>query len=143
MPMRPLKLPQDAKPLPDLLVPAFQDPEHPQWGVHADEAESVADQLREVRRLWPLLAPLRLVSTTARPELAAPLLGYIAFQVARRSPGRRLEAQIAGWQHALLTAARVVGLREKLRGYEMGLRLESASHVAGSPLASARERDRG
>lgn len=336
MPMRPLKMPRDAKILPDLIIPAFQYPDHPEWGVQTDEAESIVDQLRGVRRIWPLIAPLRLVSaplrdvlrgviweedgkpagvtfvmrqgasdrwtianvavlpayrrrgiaqrmvraaiatardhgahlvaldviagnapavalyehlgferyeervtlerhpaatplaptplppgyrfeeiaftrwherydlarrttpeTVARyrpvepaafrmpllfrvplrllgplsgerqrqvvvrsergerggqgpvmgtatysvrtrqggfayceaaldpthPELAAPLLGYVVAQVERRSPGRRLEAQIAGWQRALLEAAPAVGLREKLTGYQMGLRL--------------------
>ena len=346
MPIRPLTLPEDAKLLPDLLVPAFQYPDHPEWGVQADEAESMADQLRGVRRLWPLLAPLRLISAPmrdvlrgviweeggkpvgvtfvmrqgasdrwsisdvavlpayrrrgiaqgmvqaaietarehgarlvelaviagnapaialyerlgferfddevrlerdgadmdaarlmkpslpagyrfdeiaftrwrerydlarrrtphavsryrpvvpvafrmplllrapvrvlgpltgdaqrqvvlreqrsgqvvgvamysvrtraggvasceatldpARPELAVPLLGYVALKVARRSPGRRLEARIAGWQHALLAAAPEVGLREKLRGYEMGLRL--APEAGSTSRASA------
>lgn len=350
MPIRPLKLPRDAKLLPDLLVPAFQYPDHPEWGVQADEAESMADQLRGVRHLWPLLAPLRLISApmrdvlrgviweedgrpvgvtfvmrqgasdrwsisnvavlpayrrrgiaqrmvraaidTARdhgartvelaviagntpaialyerlgferfdervmverdgadmdparlappslppgyrfeeiaftrwrerfdlarrttpeavtryrpvepvayrlpllfrvpvrvlgpltgdaqrqvvvrarrggqvvgvaaytirtraggvanceaaldsdhPELAAPLLSYVELQTARRSPGRRLEARIAGWQHALLVAAPEVGLREKLRGLEMGLRLAPATGATvGASGAGAR-----
>jgi hypothetical protein len=51
----------------------------------------------------------------------------VAVQIAQRSRGRRLEVQIAGWQDALLAAAPEVGLREKLRGFEMGLRLARES----------------
>lgn len=69
MPIRPLKLPRDAKLLSSLLVPAFQYPDHPEWGVQADEVESMADQLRGVRRIWPLLAPLRLFSAPMRDVL--------------------------------------------------------------------------
>lgn len=69
MPIRPLKLPRDAKILPGLLVPAFQYPDHPEWGVQTDEAESIADQVRAARIIWPLLAPLRLVSASLRDVL--------------------------------------------------------------------------
>lgn len=69
MPMRPLKMPRDVAFLPDLGITAFQYPEHPEWGVQADEAESIASQLRAVGRIWPLLAPLRLVSAPLRDAL--------------------------------------------------------------------------
>lgn len=69
MPMRPLKMPRDAKLLPDLIIPAFQYPDHPEWGVQADEAESIVDQLRAARMIWPLLAPVRLVSAPMRDVL--------------------------------------------------------------------------
>ncbi|MFI5274018.1 MAG: GNAT family N-acetyltransferase [Ktedonobacterales bacterium] len=71
MTLRALKLPQDTRVLEALIVPGFQYPDHPEWGVQADEAEAIADTMRSVRRMWPLLAPFWRLSPAMRDVLRA------------------------------------------------------------------------
>ena len=66
MPARPLKLPEDLIPAADMLVRTFQYPDHPEWGVQSDEQEQLVDSIRRIRRVWPLVGALALVSPGLR-----------------------------------------------------------------------------
>ena len=55
MPSRPFELPADLDVLIDLVPRCFQYPENPDWGVQEDEAESLVDGLRGVKRIWWLV----------------------------------------------------------------------------------------
>jgi GNAT superfamily N-acetyltransferase len=66
MPMRPFKLPDDIPILIDVLPPSFQYPENDAWSIQADEAESLADSLNGLRRLWPVLRVLQVVYAPLR-----------------------------------------------------------------------------
>jgi ribosomal protein S18 acetylase RimI-like enzyme len=66
MPMRPLRLPSDLLSLTGMLTKTFQYPEHPEWGIREDEQQDILRMIRSMRRLWPLLRVLQLVSPTLR-----------------------------------------------------------------------------
>jgi ribosomal protein S18 acetylase RimI-like enzyme len=66
MPMRPMRLPGDLLPLTDMLVKTFQYPDHPEWGIREDEQQDILRMIKSLRRLWPLLRVLQLVSPTLR-----------------------------------------------------------------------------
>ncbi|MDD5264921.1 MAG: GNAT family N-acetyltransferase [Candidatus Bipolaricaulis sp.] len=66
MTVRPLRLPQDLVPTADMLVRTFQYPEHPEWGVQSDEQEQLVDGIRRIRRIWPVVRALSLVSPAMR-----------------------------------------------------------------------------
>jgi ribosomal protein S18 acetylase RimI-like enzyme len=57
----------------ELLLQAFHYPENETWSVQADEKESLVDMLRSLRRLWPLIRLIQLIS----PSLRDVLLGYV------------------------------------------------------------------
>jgi len=73
MSVRTIKLPADLHAMGELLLEAFHYPENETWSVQADEQESLTDMLRSLRRLWPLIRLIQLVS----PSLRDVLLGYI------------------------------------------------------------------
>jgi len=73
MGMRPLRLPHDFAALADMLVETFQYPENPEWSVQADEKEDLAQEIRGMRRVWPLVRLLQLV----HPPLRDILRGFI------------------------------------------------------------------
>jgi len=66
MSMRPIRLPQDLKPLTDMLVRTFQYPEHPEWSIKPDEQEDIVQTIRSLRRLWPLLRVFQVFSPSLR-----------------------------------------------------------------------------
>ena len=102
-----------------------------------DSGQAMGAALYSVRKRTGGIATCEPVLDPERPELAAPLLGYVVAEVERTCPGRRLEARIASWQTALLEAAPAVGLQVTLTGYQMGLRHTPVPSGAG---AGARER---
>ena len=55
MTIRPIRLPGDLESLADMLGEAFQYPENEAWSVQRDEQEQLADAMRNLRRLWPLI----------------------------------------------------------------------------------------
>lgn len=66
MTMRPLKLPSDLIPAADVLARTFQYPDHPEWGVQSDEQEQIVDSVRRIRRAWPVIRALSLLSPGMR-----------------------------------------------------------------------------
>jgi len=66
MPMRPLRLPQDFRPIGEMIPLTFQYPDHPEWGFREDERNEIARTIRTLRRLWPLLRFLGLFSSSLR-----------------------------------------------------------------------------
>ncbi len=66
MTVRPLRLPRDLIPAADMLVKTFQYPEHPEWGVRSDEQEQLVDGIQRIRRIWPVVRALALVSPGMR-----------------------------------------------------------------------------
>jgi ribosomal protein S18 acetylase RimI-like enzyme len=69
MPLRELRLPQDLIPLADLIARAFHYPENPAWDVQVDEVEEMVDTFTRLKRSWPLIRPLMLLSPTLRDIL--------------------------------------------------------------------------
>jgi len=69
MPMRPLRLPGDLVPLAEMLVKTFQYPENPEWGIRADEEEDLAREIRNLRRIWPIVRAFQFVSPALRDLL--------------------------------------------------------------------------
>lgn len=66
MPMRPIRLPGDLLPMLDMLPRTFQYPENPEWSFREDEKEDIAREIRNLRRIWPLLRVLQLFSAALR-----------------------------------------------------------------------------
>ena len=66
MPMRPLQLPRDLSTLVEVIPRAFQYPENPEWSMRQDEMDDIVRMIRSVRRLWPLVRILQLVSSPLR-----------------------------------------------------------------------------
>ena len=66
MTIRDVRLPQDLQPLGDMLVDTFQYPENPTWSLRSDETEQIADMIRSLRRLWPVIRTLQAVVPSAR-----------------------------------------------------------------------------
>jgi GNAT superfamily N-acetyltransferase len=73
MPLRAFKLPNDFTVLIELIPPAFQYPDNPEWNVQADEMESLVEAFTGFKKLWPLMRVVQLFS----PPLRDILLGYI------------------------------------------------------------------
>jgi len=66
MNIRKINLPADIDPLMDVSLAAFQYPENPEWSIDTGEAEELRDQVRKIRRFWPLLRVGMLFSETLR-----------------------------------------------------------------------------
>lgn len=66
MAIREVRLPQDLMPLGEMLVDTFQYPENPSWSLRSDETEQIADTIRSLRRLWPVLRVVQAVVPVAR-----------------------------------------------------------------------------
>jgi GNAT superfamily N-acetyltransferase len=66
MALRAFKLPQDFSALIEVLPPAFQYPENPEWSLQTDEMESMVDSYKSIRKIWPLLAVLQRLSPPMR-----------------------------------------------------------------------------
>ena len=60
MPARLFELPRDFDVLIDLVPRCFQYPENPDWSVQEDEAESLVDGIRGIRRIWWLVRVMSL-----------------------------------------------------------------------------------
>lgn len=73
MPIRRFQLPGDVPLMLDIIRPAFEYPDHPEWNVQPDEVENMVDMLDTLRRLWPLFRVLRAVS----PGLRHMMEGFI------------------------------------------------------------------
>lgn len=73
MPIRPFRLPGDFNVLLEVIPPAFQYPDHPEWGIQQDDMENMRDTMKMAKRLWPVL---RLMSIVA-PDLREILAGYV------------------------------------------------------------------
>jgi|SRR5579871_2855492 ribosomal protein S18 acetylase RimI-like enzyme len=69
MSMRPFRLPADLPLLMKLLPPTFEYPDHPEWSLQADEAESFLKMIKTARQLWPLIFLLGRVSPAMRDVL--------------------------------------------------------------------------
>ena len=74
MNIRPLVLPNDLDIMETLILDGFDYPDHPDWGIQADEKEGRIDRLRGMKRSWPLMRILRLFS----PVLRDGMRGFIA-----------------------------------------------------------------
>jgi ribosomal protein S18 acetylase RimI-like enzyme len=73
MPMRAVRFPSDLLPLGKTLVETFQYPENPEWSVQPDEEEDISQTVRGLRRIWPLIRVLQLLS----PPLRDLLRGFV------------------------------------------------------------------
>jgi len=69
MPMRPIRFPGDLLPMGDMLVETFQYPENPEWSIQTDEAEDIAQTVRGLKRMWPLIRILQVLSPPLRDLL--------------------------------------------------------------------------
>jgi GNAT superfamily N-acetyltransferase len=56
-------------PVADLIARAFRYPENPAWDVQADELEAMAETFTRLKRSWPLIWPLMLLSPALRDNL--------------------------------------------------------------------------
>jgi len=63
---RPMQFPRDIDNLLQVSRAGFQYPENPEWSIQADELEGMVDNLNGIKRLWPLIAFLQIVSTDVR-----------------------------------------------------------------------------
>jgi ribosomal protein S18 acetylase RimI-like enzyme len=74
MNIRPVVLPNDLDTMETLILGGFEYPDHPEWGIQADEKAGRVDRLRGMKRSWPLLRALRFFS----PVLRDAMRGFIA-----------------------------------------------------------------
>lgn len=73
MAMRPIRLPDDPIPLGNVIVESFQYPENEAWSVQSDEQEEIVGMIHNLRRMWPLIRLIQLLS----PPLRDILCGYV------------------------------------------------------------------
>ena len=66
MPIRDLQLPTDLLPLGDLLFGTFHYPENPEWSVKDDEQEQIAETIKNLARIWPVIRFGQLLSPTLK-----------------------------------------------------------------------------
>lgn len=71
--LREFKLPADADILVDLIPKAFTYPENPAWDFRADDQANMVDGLKMVKRLWPVLWVVGVLS----PSMRNVMRGYI------------------------------------------------------------------
>jgi GNAT superfamily N-acetyltransferase len=69
MTIRELSLPKDLVPLENMLVRTFQYPDNPEWGIQADEEDDIAREIRTLRKMWPVIRILQLLSPSLRDML--------------------------------------------------------------------------
>lgn len=70
MSIRDLKLPTDLIPLGDLLFDTFHYPENPEWSVQGDEQAQIAETIKNLARIWPIIRLGQLFSPTLRSLLS-------------------------------------------------------------------------
>lgn len=73
MSLRPLKLPADFPMLGELLVDSFHYPENEEWNAQQDELEALSEMVTNLKRMWPLVTLIQLVS----PPLRDIMRGYV------------------------------------------------------------------
>ena len=73
MTIRALKLPRDLVPLEKMIFRAFQYPENPDWSIQADEEEEIGRELKTLRRIWPVIRTLQILS----PSLKDLIRGFV------------------------------------------------------------------
>ena len=66
MPIRPFILPKDLDTMNSLVIDGFQYPENPTWSVQEDEKEGMIDRLNGVKRMWPLMRIMQILSPSLR-----------------------------------------------------------------------------
>lgn len=99
MPIRPFILPKDLDIMSSLVMDGFQYPENPTWSVQEDEKEGMIDRLNGVKRMWPILRLMQILS----PSLQDVMRGFIFEEDSKpvglvnymSPPGRRAEWMIA------------------------------------------------
>ncbi len=69
MPLRAFKLPADIPVLVDLIPSCFVYPENEEWNIQQDEVVSMVDSLNGVRRIWPLIRLVMLISPPVRDSM--------------------------------------------------------------------------
>jgi len=69
MTIRALTLPKDLAPLEDMLVRTFQYPDNTEWGIQADEEEDIAREIKTLRKMWPIIRVMQLLSPSLRDLL--------------------------------------------------------------------------
>src|SRR5262245_45320617 len=89
MPMRAFRLPQDIQTMLDVLPLAFQYPENPAWSVDAEETQNYLDRADTLKRLWPLLRILIMLSPRLGQELNGVVWEEDNKPVALANVGRR------------------------------------------------------
>ncbi len=55
MPIREIQLLGDLIPLGEMLMDTFKYPENPEWSVQSDEQEDLAETVKNLARLWPII----------------------------------------------------------------------------------------
>ncbi|MCE9644648.1 MAG: GNAT family N-acetyltransferase [Chloroflexi bacterium] len=73
MTIRPFKLPNDLDLMNSLIMDGFQYPENPAWSVQEDEKAGMIDRIRGIKRIWPLMRLMQILS----PSLRNIMNGYI------------------------------------------------------------------
>ncbi len=58
MGLRQFKLPDDVQTLLDVIPPAFQYPEHPEWSIDTSDEEDLIESTKSVKTIWPFLKVL-------------------------------------------------------------------------------------
>lgn len=66
MTIRALSLPKDLAPLEKMIIRTFQYPENPEWSIQADEEDNVAREIKTLRRMWPAIRVMQLLSPSLR-----------------------------------------------------------------------------
>ena len=66
MTIRALNLPKDLVPLEQMLIRTFQYPENPEWSIQADEEEDISREIKILRRMWPLIRVMQVISPQMR-----------------------------------------------------------------------------
>ncbi len=69
MSIRPLKLPEDLLRITEIAADTWNYPDHPEWNVRPDEEESLADSMKNYKRIWPLIRAIQLFSPGLRDFL--------------------------------------------------------------------------
>ena len=114
--MRPFVLPKDLDIMNSLIMDGFQYPENPTWSVQEDEKEGMIDRLNGVKRMWPLMRLMQILSPSLRDIMRGFILeedgkpvGLINYM---SPPGRQAEWMIANV--TVLPAYRRRGIARKL-----------------------------
>ncbi len=73
MGLRQFKMPDDAQALIDIIPPAFQYPEHPEWSIDEQEKEDLVEAFSSIGKVWWLIKSVSIFV----PSLKERMLGYI------------------------------------------------------------------
>jgi ribosomal protein S18 acetylase RimI-like enzyme len=69
MPVREIKLPDDFPVFSELLLSAFQYPDHPEWSIQQDEADALRSTVTTLQMIWPVFSLFKLFSPRMRDAL--------------------------------------------------------------------------